>query len=29
MWDLPGPGIDTMSPALAGFFTREAQRSIY
>ena len=21
MWDLPGPGIELMSPALAGFFT--------
>ena len=20
-WDLPGPGIELMSPALAGFFT--------
>ena len=25
MWDLPGPGIEPMSPALAGrFFTMEA-----
>ena len=29
MWDLPRPGIEPVSPALAGrFFTRDAQRSV-
>ena len=30
MWDLPGPGMEPMSPALAGgFFTHESPRKLH
>ena len=29
MWDLPGPGLEPVSPALAGRFTREVLKVLF